>query len=646
MFRNVKKSLVSRILFYVLPPCILLFLVSLSVFYFYSKNTIEEMTHENALMMTQKTVLKTEQVLVSIEKITGNSMWQLEQGMLNEAEAADFTRRVLGKNSEVLGCAVAYAPELFPQAQKPVAYYSYRTTGNVAFKTLDNTEYSYSLQDWYQIPSTLGKAVWTEPYYDIGGADALISTYAVPFYRTVNGVKQVAGVLAVDVSLDWLTDIVSSVKILETGYASLISQNGTFVTHQEKDLIMNQTLFSYASEFHSPELRELGRKMKQGESGFVTLKLRGVDKVIAYTPIPQNHWTLMVVFPEAEMYAPLYWISLVLFILLVLGLGLLTFVVVRMVAVQLSPLKGFTVAVHKIAEGNFDVPLPDIQSEDEMRDLHDSFEHMQSDLKQYIADLQETTSAKEKIESELRIAREIQMGMIPKTFPAFPELEELDLFAQLEPAKEVGGDLYDFFLLDETHLCFAIGDVSGKGVPASLFMAVTRTLLRSISPKETSPANMVKILNTSLSKDNESSMFVTFFLGILDLKTGNLTYANAGHNPPMIVRQDGTVESFEITKNIPIGLFEEHSYEEHEKTLGAGDMLFLYTDGVTEAENAQKELFSDERLIKSLESCHEKDPERMIACIRKHVMAHVQGNEQSDDLTMLSLIYNGEVRDA
>lgn len=643
MLRNVKKSIVSRILFYVLPPCILLFLVSLSIFYFYSKKTIEEMTHENALMMTQKTVLKTEQVLLSIEKITGNSLWQLEGEKLSEEEAVAFTRRVLGKNSEVLGCAVAYAPEFFAEGDTPVAYYSYRNSNTVDYKTLDNAEYAYSLQDWYQIPATLGKAVWTEPYYDVGGADALISTYAVPFYHTVDGIPQVAGVLAVDVSLEWLTDIVSSVKILDTGYAALMSQNGTFVTHPEKDLIMNQTLFSYAAEYQCPEFRELGRQMKQGESGFETLKLRGVNKVIAYTPIPQNHWILMVAFPEAEMYAPLHWISMVLFLLLVVGLSLMAFIIIRMVSVQLAPLHGFTEAVHKISEGNFDVPLPDIQSEDEMKDLHDSFEHMQSDLKQYIADLRETTSAKEKIESELRIAREIQMGMIPKTFPPFPDLDELDLFAQLEPAKEVGGDLYDFFLLDESHLCFAIGDVSGKGVPASLFMAVTRTLLRSIGPKQTSPAGMVEILNASLSQDNESSMFVTFFLGVLDVRTGVLTYANAGHNPPMIVRKGGSVECFDVTKNIPIGLFEEHSYDEYTMQLLEGDMLFLYTDGVTEAENAAQELFSERRLIHALEDCCAEAPEGLIACIRKHVMEHVQGNEQSDDLTMLSLIYKGKV---
>ncbi|MBN2068406.1 MAG: SpoIIE family protein phosphatase [Opitutales bacterium] len=636
-----QKSIVARILFYVLPPCVVLFLVSLSIFYVSSKRTIEEMTHRNAELITERTVLRTEQVLKSIEKITENNIWLLENGELDEADIEAFTSRIVRDNLEILGCAVAYAPDSFSDPQKAFTRYSYRHLGRITSRGLDNETYAYSLQDWYQLPATLERACWVEPYFDTGGADALISTYAVPFYRRTNGKKEFAGVFAIDVSLDWLTSIVSSVRILDTGYAALISRNGTFVTHEDKDLIMNQTIFSYAAELESLLLREIGRDMQAGNRGFATIRLQEVDWVIAYMPMPSNNWILAVVFPKAEMYAPLRRITLILVVLLVVGLGLLSFIVIRMVTHQLAPLHGFTETVHKIAGGDFDVPLPDIRTEDEMRDLHDSFARMQCDLKEYISNLQLTTSAKEKIESELRIAREIQMGMIPKIFPPFPNLNELDLFAILEPAKEVGGDLYDFFLLDESHLCVAVGDVSGKGVPASLFMAVTRTLLRSIGPRQSSPAAMVSVLNRSLSQNNESSMFVTFFLAILDLQTGQLKYTNAGHNPPVWLHAGGTPERFDTAKNIPVGLFEEHAYGEHECTLLPGDGLFFYTDGVTEAENAQKELFSDERLMQCLGSSTDPDPRKVIECVRACVDTHVAGNEQSDDLTMLSLIYYG-----
>jgi sigma-B regulation protein RsbU (phosphoserine phosphatase) len=292
-----------------------------------------------------------------------------------------------------------------------------------------------------------------------------------------------------------------------------------------------------------------------------------------------------------------------------------------------------------VAGGNFDAALPEITTKDEMKDLHDSFVHMQKDLKKYIDNLKSTTSAKEKIESELRIAREIQMGMIPKIFPPFPDLIEIDLYAMMEPAKEVGGDLYDFFLIDDRHLCFAIGDVSGKGVPASLFMAITRTLLRTVAPNQHSPREIVGILNRSLSQGNESSMFVTFFIGILNVDTGHLKYVNAGHNPPAIIHAGGKIETFEITKDIPIGLFESFDYEEKDRYLLKDDRIFLYTDGITEAENWDQELFTEERLLQSLSSAKTLEPVEIVMSVARDVVIHVNDYLQSDDLTMMCIIY-------
>jgi sigma-B regulation protein RsbU (phosphoserine phosphatase) len=298
-------------------------------------------------------------------------------------------------------------------------------------------------------------------------------------------------------------------------------------------------------------------------------------------------------------------------------------------------------ASKKIAEGDFNVELPDIKTKDEMKELHDSFVYMQKKLAEYVVNLQETTSAREKIESELRIAREIQMGMIPHIFPPFPNLSEIDLFALLRPAKEVGGDLYDFFLIGEDKLCFAIGDVSGKGVPASLFMAVTRTLLRSVSTIDGSPSAVVSSLNKSLSYNNESSMFVTFFVGMLHLKTGELKFSNAGHNPPFMIRNNGKVEMFEITKSIPIGLFEEIKYTESVVHLQKGDKLFMYTDGITEAENHDKALYSADRLMMILQKNILATPKQLIQTVDEDVALHVDKYPQSDDLTMMTIVFYG-----
>ncbi|MBN1925106.1 MAG: SpoIIE family protein phosphatase [Prolixibacteraceae bacterium] len=642
MALKLTKSLASRIVYYVLTFCIFLFLISLSVFYFFSKKSIEDTTYENALSLMQNTVYKTEQVLLTTEKISNNYKYLFESHQLNCDSIMFYTWLIVKNNPEIVGCAIAFAPEFFPEKGYYFSPYTYRENGELHSTILGSAEYDYFVMDWYLIPATIEKTYWCEPYYDTGGVDALITTYSIPFYRYSGNERTLAGVIAIDLSLEWLTDIVSSVHIFETGYASVISRNGTFVTHPNTDLIMNQTIFSWATELGSPHLRDIGRDMQAGNTNFVSFKHEKLNLIISYTPLVSSGWSLAVVFPRSEMYAPLTRISIVLIVLIVVGLGLLTFIVAKIVTRQIAPLKYFAKSAREVADGNFDNKLPEITTEDEMKDLQNSFEHMQKDLKTYIEHLKETTSAKEKIESELRIAREIQMGMIPKIFPPFPDIPEIDIYAMLEPAKEVGGDLYDFFLIDEKHLCFAIGDVSGKGVPASLFMAVTRTLLRSAAPKQQSPKLIVEALNKSLSYNNESSMFVTFFLGIINIETGYMQYTNAGHNPPVIIHENGDVKMFDVTKDIPIGLFAEHEYEEKEMTFSPSDRIFLYTDGVTEAENWDAQLYSEEKLLKCLSLANKSEPIEIVMSVARDVVIHVNDYLQSDDLTMMCIIYYGK----
>jgi sigma-B regulation protein RsbU (phosphoserine phosphatase) len=636
-----KKSLASRIVFYVAALCALLFLISLSVFYHFSKQSIEEKTIENARELTQNTVLKTEQVLISSEKILNNYRWLIEKNIAHADSMHTFTRRILEMNPEIIGCAIAFKPDFFAEKGHFFSPFTYRSNDSLVSSFLGNEEYDYFVMDWYQIPATLEKPYWSEPYYDTGGADALLTTFSMPFYLYNQNKKELAGIITIDLSLEWFTDIVSSVKILETGYAAVISRNGTFVTHPNTDIIMNQTIFSFAAEMKSPGLRQIGRNMQAGKTGFEDVVVNGRDLIVSYKPLQTSNWTLAVVFSRDEMYAPLRQISLVLILIIIIGMALMVFVVKKVVENQIAPLKCFARSTLEIADGNFNTALPEITTEDEMKELHDAFAHMQTDLKKYIKNLKETTSAKEKIESELRIAREIQMGMIPKIFPPFPDTPQIDLYAMLEPAKEVGGDLYDFFMIDDSHLCYAIGDVSGKGVPASLFMAVTRTLLRSVAPKQRSTKAIVNNLNNALAVGNDSSMFVTFFIGIINLKTGEMNYTNAGHNPPVVIHADNKTEYFEITQDIPIGLFENYDYTEKTRVLSENDRLFLYTDGITEAENWNEELYSDERLLKCITGINSFDPTEIVMKVARDVVVHVNDYQQSDDLTMMCIIYKG-----
>ena len=302
-----------------------------------------------------------------------------------------------------------------------------------------------------------------------------------------------------------------------------------------------------------------------------------------------------------------------------------------------KPLRQFADSAISIADGDLEAPLPEIQSEDELLQLRNSFEHMQHALKQHINDLQTTTASKERLQSELKIAHDIQMGMIPTTFP---QRQDLDLFASMTPAKEVGGDLYDF-IIEGDELFFIIGDVAGKGVPASLYMAVTRTLFRNLAGNYQSAANIVREMNHAIASTNDSFIFVTVFVGVLDMKTHYLTYCNAAHNAPVMITAEGECSLLEVETNLPIGVEDRYAYGEQQVDFPPGSALLLYTDGLTEAmyfsSDDSRKLFGEHRVLHDVQKNCKASAIEVIDFLKQHVSVFADGTEQSDDLTMLFL---------
>ncbi|MCK5437002.1 MAG: CHASE2 domain-containing protein [Desulfobulbaceae bacterium] len=247
----------------------------------------------------------------------------------------------------------------------------------------------------------------------------------------------------------------------------------------------------------------------------------------------------------------------------------------------------------------------------------------------------------ERIESELNVAREIQLGILPKVFPPFPEHAEFDIFANLIPAREVGGDFYDFFFIDKEHLCFTIGDVSDKGVPAALFMAITRTLVKNSAQHLTSPSDIMNSINQILYSDNPKVMFVTLIIGILNVRTGTVRYANGGHNPPILIRRGDGAEYKKDISGLVVGVMPGLNYKETTVTLGPDDAMFLYTDGVTEAMNDKGLFFSDERLLKELALFQHEPVDEVLAKILQNIRKHAGSAPQSDDIAMMMIRYNG-----
>ena len=544
--------------------------------YYYSRKAISEESVRRAEGQLQMTELQIMDVVNRVETAVKNTVWAVQQQIDRPDSLAAITRRMLSTNDVIVGSTVA----LTRKNQSP---YSYKKGGDILSSSLATEEYDYQHQEWFVKPLELRAGYWSEPYFDEGGGNMLMTTYSMPVNDRSG--RPVA-VLTADVSLDWLTSLVGNVRVYPNAFSTLVSRAGQIMVCPVESLVMRRTMQEWAAASQEADaLGTLNNAILSGQAGNTSLKYKGKVHYVFFDPIETTGWAMSIVVPEDEIYAGLQRLGTLVLFLQLLGLALLVLVLWHTIKSQ--------------------------------RDMN----------------LME--AKKNRIEGELQIASDIQMSMIPKSFPPYPERGEVDMFANVLPAKEVGGDFYDFYIR-ENRLFFCIGDVSGKGVPASLVMAVTRSLFRTVSAHEMSPQRIVTAMNNSMADMNESNMFVTLFCGVLDLGSGHLRYCNAGHNAPVLVGE-GRPRFLHVNPNLPLGVMPDMTFEEQEVDLPTGTGIFTYTDGLNEAENPEHELFGNERLLAALK--YGLDSHKQLAVIRERIAEFVADAPQSDDLTMLYIRY-------
>lgn len=639
MIKN--RGIAFRLVFLILCGINLIFASVFGYNYFFTHRMVEEKTEQRARLMTQNSASRIDAVLRNAEKVPESLSRFLEHYPLERGDLTAMVSAAINENPVIFGICIAYEPDEQKKKIRLSAPYFYREGTVVARKELP---YDYRYSDWYQIPKEIGRPVWSEPYFDEGAGNIIIATYSRPFYETRDNIRRIKGIVTADISLAWLQEMVSSIRIEKSGYAFLITKNGTIVTHPKADFIMNETLFSVAEARQDSKLRAIGRDMIQGNYGFVSVQSLVNQKPcwMSYAPLASNGWSLGALFPKDELMADIRKLNHVVISLSIIGMVLMALAIILIARSITRPLTALAEMTDEIAAGNLDASLPEQRSKDEVGKLTASFNAMQRSLKKHIAELTEATAARERIESELKVAHDIQMGILPKSFPAFPDRAEFDLHATIIPAKEVGGDLYDFFFLDENRLCLVVGDVSGKGIPAALFMAVTRTLIKTKASHSLTAHDILSRVNNDLALDNPSMMFVTVFLGILDVTTGEMEYANGGHNPPYLIHNnDHGLKKLESGEGIALGAMPDSIYRSNHIVIKPGEILFLYTDGVTEAVNKQNELFSETRLEQGLADLKTESMPRMVSGIMKNVEVFSEGVPQADDITMMAFRYNG-----
>jgi sigma-B regulation protein RsbU (phosphoserine phosphatase) len=622
-----------------------IFIAALSFLFYQSREAVRQEAISHATQILDKTSLRVEGILNRVEVATNMTEWLVMRHPTKADSMFVYSRGMLTNNPDFYNCSIAFEPYYFQNYGRYFSAYSKHSGDSIRTFQGGSDNYQYFFMDWYLMPQLLDHPCWTEPYVDLDVAtntSEMVTSYC---QAIKNNEGKLIGVINTSLSLNWLSQTISAVKPYPNSYSIMIGRGGTYFVHPDSTKITRQSIFTQTIEDNDTAMANLGHAMQRGEEGIKRMNIGGKDSYVFYKPLGKTGCSMAIVCPESDIFGGFDRLRRTVMSIVTVGLLLMLYFFIRIITRELQPLRRLAKEAETIASGNFDTKLPELQRTDEIGQLSNSFAGMQKSLVRYIDELKDTTAEKASIESELQVASGIQMGMLPKDFPTSQERDDVQLYASLTPAKDVGGDLFDFYIRDEK-LFFCIGDVSGKGVPASLFMAVTRSVFRTVSAHESMPDRIVATLNATMADMNETNMFVTLFVGVLDLPTGRMRYCNAGHDAPLLVGQG--VGMLPCDSNIPAGFMPSWKYTLQETQIFTGTTIFLFTDGLTEAEDSTHALFKMERVnevAKQALANHQEEPRQLIAVMTDAVHQFVGDAEQSDDLTMMAIQYIKKPRD-
>ena len=533
-------------------------------------------------------IIKAQKIKYSLEAVESalqNNLDDIVRSLPYPDSLLSVTRRIVERNPSFDGCCIAMIPYYYPEKGRLFQPCSYRDGDTIDTYLYDVEKYDYTQIDYFYFAVNNDTAYWSEPYIDPDDSSATLVTYNFPVHDK-NGC--VVALLGVDLDAAWLGDILNSHDLYPSSYDLLISGKGRLICGPDASDVKHQEVKDMVAMINDSTLeRSLSSTGKSTTLAFVDKEDGEKGHVFYHTSKLIAPWQIAIVNYDNEVFAPLIEARRRNLALTLIGLMILAFIIYRSAQ-----------SIYKLRDAN---------------------------------------AEKQRMDNEMMIAKGIQMNMLPETYPPFPDRNDIDIYGSLVPAKMVGGDLYDFFIRDEK-LYFCIGDVSGKSVPAALVMAVTHSLFLSISSHESQPARIMQGINESLCRGNESNMFVTFFIGVLDLPTGLLRYCNAGHNPPLTIIGD-LVEPLPAKANLPMGVIAEFDYMMQQTRVEPETMILLYTDGLTEAKNMDRKQFGLEKTLKVLEKCHDATATQLIQTLTKKVDAFVGEAEPSDDLTLLAIRY-------
>jgi sigma-B regulation protein RsbU (phosphoserine phosphatase) len=628
-FHSLRTKILLIVLFFILFSGIAFFVNLLYTTSNYKRLRLDEI---------EKTVeFETEKVNKIIAEIERAAVFYALGGMLcYEAQSEELGEKLAIEYITSLPLAVGggfwFEPYAFKEDKLRAGFYAFydKTTGRVRFDdTFLLDEYDYHNKVWYmEISGNITQSyqvVWTRPYVDDSGSFSLMTTAGA-------GTFDKEGRLVAISTVDWEIDevIKELISIIPTENSSAL------LCVPEKDFIISSTR---TNSFPGASVSTIPWDIYSG-----SFTLNNVN-FLNFKRYMDNGWLLAIQIPENEIFSEVEKQNRLFSILIVTASALMLFLAYLLISRLINaPIKQLTSDVSRLVFGNLDTRI-NIESKDELGQLAQAFNKMTGDLKKSIEENAHEHAEKERISTELSVATEIQASMLPCIFPPFPEKTEFDIYASMLPAREVGGDFYDFFFIDKENLVVVIADVSGKGIPAALFMVITKTLIKNCSSCR-NPKSVFETVNKKLCEGNETSMFVTAFLGFYNVPTGKFIYVNAGHNPPLIKKRGKGYEFLKTEPCLVLAFLNDTKYKEEVIFLEPEDTLYLYTDGVTEAMNNDKDMFGEQRLLAAANQAGDSSTKELLHSIKRELDNFTDGAEQYDDVTMLALKITKPVSDS
>lgn len=509
-----------------------------------------------------------------------------------EEEVFELLEQFINSNPHICGVAVGFESYVYPNTKGQYGFAAYVTNVSGHNERLSLGEiHDFHEKEWYRQASATDKPYWSHPFRETSQGK-VVACFSVPLHGFGN---RRIGVLALDIDTETFREKCNAVSPYPNASVAIVDSEFRFISHPDVNNLLKSISEVEAYQNYSADDSMRIQMLNHERGAYLVNKGTKREAMFYFAPLPRTGWTISIEVPTSDIYSGVDQMKRQ---TTLIGIASLLFMLLC-----------FLLMFRR---------------------------------------LKVITESKAGIERDLHIASSIQMGMLPKLYPAFPDRKELDVYGYLKPAKTVGGDLYDYFIRDDKFF-FCIGDVSGKGVPASLFMAVIRSLFRNVSMHTDDPAEIISALNTALSEGNTHNMFCTMFLGVLNLKNGHLDYCNAGHNSPIIRRLAANADGVNVHYanpqiNIAVGVFDPFPFVKEEAVLKPGEAIFMYTDGVTEAENADKKLFGEQATLDALADARHhnvRSAKDFVEFVYKKVHEYVGDAEQSDDITMLVVEYKG-----